>query len=153
MCQYCLLDIKTSVVVIEEYLLQSTRTVHEKSAFLHRLVSKAPHCFHPELWLSYLTFIVANPKSLIGPSQEATATVPFQALGAVQSSVHETQSVFELFEQALRCVPTTWEVSELYLYYLSTLTQNDMTCWTTITHETHDDLVRTIVKYVGWKLC
>lgn len=120
---YCLIDTKAAVAAIEEHLRQHIDRPQE--AFLSRLVSTAPHCFHHQLWLLYLHFVVERE------------TKP--SLGIVYSLVAwkciNTTIVAETlacFETAISCVPSSWEVSELFLLYLSKKTENEPTSWTNL---------------------
>lgn len=57
--QYCLIDLKATLLALEEYVAHPKLcTPEEQETFLHRLVSSAPQCFHPQLWTVYLNFVM-----------------------------------------------------------------------------------------------
>jgi hypothetical protein len=54
--QYCLVDMKSAVSVIEEHVKYNKDKSTEE--FLQRLCRRVPHCFHPRLWLVYLNYLI-----------------------------------------------------------------------------------------------
>lgn len=56
--KYCLVDIQSGVSALEEYVKYNKSKSTEE--FLHRLCHQMPHCFHPQLWVQYLKYLIQS---------------------------------------------------------------------------------------------